>query len=164
MIPVNLSSSNIGAHVSDDNHALWDNMPWEVLLSKLKTMDRLIDAHMEVRCFWIDLPGCWIWHLGMVRVRRVGDLDQVFGRNELSCLSNTLLRPQAGGKIHSLFSWLESNEVLDNGGVLHGGTTLVKHDGIVLRNIQEISDIFLAFIRDLDKLWLSVTEFHDTLH
>lgn len=81
----------------------------------------------------------------------------------LAHLIKVLAGPEAGHHEVGDSLWLETDKVLDDGGVLHRGATLLQHNPVVVWNIEELPDLCLGVIGDVDELLLSVTEFHDRL-
>ena len=81
----------------------------------------------------------------------------------LLSLSNALQRPKSGCQVHCLLLWLQTHEILQNGSVLQGRSTLVQHDGVIVWHFKECSYLLFAHLRDLNEFWLSVRELHHTL-
>lgn len=138
-------------------------MPWKVFVCDFETMHGLIYANVHKGSLGINFPSGRIWKLCVIRLLAIGHLNDIFRWKMSPCLGDALGAPEASREIHGLFIGFQTNQVLEDGGVLQGSSSLIEHDGEVIGDIQKSSYLRFTHVGDLDELRLSVTELHHTL-
>jgi len=116
-------------------------VPWEVVISDLKSVNGLIDTDVHKRSLRVNFPSFWVWQLSKVGSLTASNLDDIPLGHMFSGLGNALRAPKPGRQIHCLPLWLQVDQVLDHSGVLKGGSSLVQHDRVVIRHVEQSAQL-----------------------
>jgi hypothetical protein len=119
-------------------------MPWEGVEIKLEAVDGLVGAEVEEGCIWVNGP-LLVRHLSRAVVVGPVVADEIHV-GEFLHFGVVLVGPHTGHHKVARSLWLETDEVFDDSSVLHGGSTLLEHDPIVVWNLEELSDLILAVV------------------
>lgn len=62
LIPWDVLGTDVGGHITNYWHILWNQVPWEIIIVLLKSIHGLVAAESEVRTLWINFPQRWVHH------------------------------------------------------------------------------------------------------
>jgi hypothetical protein len=119
-------------------------MPWELVIIKLKTIDSLIAAVTEEGSIFVHFPLVVGDHSGAVVV-----CDIVSDHIYFAMLANfieVLVRPHTSHHQIGCPFWFETNQILHDGCVLHGSTSLLEENPEVVRHLEEFSYLIFGQI------------------
>lgn len=117
-------------------------MPWERFEVKLESVNSLVRAEVEERGIWVNNPLVRRNHSRAVIVCPVVS-DKVHIA-EFAHLVVVLVRPHSGDHKIGNSLGLQSNQILDDSSVLHGGTALLYENAVVFWDLKEFPDLILG--------------------
>ena len=71
LIPWYVFGTDVGGHITDYWHILWNQVPWEIVIVLLKSIHGLVAAEGEVRTLGVHFPLRWVHHSCAVIVSNV---------------------------------------------------------------------------------------------
>jgi len=71
LIPWDVFGTDVGGHITDYWHILWNQVPWEIVIVLLKSIHGLVAAEGEVRTLGVHFPLRWVHHSCAVIVSNV---------------------------------------------------------------------------------------------